>query len=506
MSRLFTRMAVSLLLVLFWGAAAAADYRADIGYTQLQTELGSGTPTGNKVPVTQVEADTKENPDYYTYLPDTLISEFTGKDFSFHIVYKNGSYPTYGISSHATQVGQNFYGNASSIAPGITSINNYLANHWLGSGFLNSGGPQPLTTNARVANHSWVGASSDPAANVDVLKRLDWVINQDEYIQVVAMNNSNGIAPATEPLLGSSFNAIAVGLSSGKSTHGSYALDSLYTNGRTRPDLVAPMGATSYATPVVSAAAALLVEVGHAGGATLSTDPLVQSTTNRNGNTIYNAERSEVVKAALMAGASRTSPNLTNTVTPQGYVVDTNNGLNSSYGAGQLNIYNSYHIIAAGEQNSLQDGGAGFIGRYGFDYDPAFGDLTSSNRTASYYFKPLADGEITASLVWNLDVDANLDSATLYNLGLYLYDLTTSELVGSSTSTADNTQNLWLSLNAGQDYLLQVLALTGDDFRWDYGLAWDISTAVAPVPVPGTVCLLGTGFLVLVGFRRKFRS
>ena len=83
MSRLFTRMAVSLLLVLFWGAAAAADYKADIGYTQLQTELGSGTPTGNKVPVTQVEADTKENPDYYTYLPDTLISEFTGKRLLF---------------------------------------------------------------------------------------------------------------------------------------------------------------------------------------------------------------------------------------------------------------------------------------------------------------------------------------------------------------------------------------------------------------------------------------
>ena len=118
----------------------------------------------------------------------------------------------------------------------------------------------------------------------------------------------------------------------------------------------------------------------------------------------------------------------------------------------------------------------------------------------------MADGEITASLVWNLDVASNLDSATLYNLGLYLYDLTTNQLVGSSTSTADNTENLWLSLTAGEDYLLKVLALTGDNFLWDYSLAWDISTAVAPVPIPGTVYLLGTGFLVLVGFRRKFRS
>ena len=75
---------------------------------------------------------------------------------------------------------------------------------------------------------------------------------------------------------------------------------------------------------------------------------------------------------------------------------------------------------------------------------------------------------------------------------------------------------------ANHNYLLEVLALTAGDFVWDYGLAWDISTAVGQVPIsdpntvpipvfvsvplPGTVYLLSTGFLVLVGFRRKFRS
>ena len=90
-----------------------------------------------------------------------------------------------------------FYGNASSIAPGITSISNYLADHWLVSGFLNTGdAAPPSTTSDRVANHSWIGSFTvseigpiDPAANVDALKRLDWVINRDEYIQVVAMGN-----------------------------------------------------------------------------------------------------------------------------------------------------------------------------------------------------------------------------------------------------------------------------------------------------------------------------
>ena len=59
---------------------------------------------------------------------------------------------------------------------------------------------------------------------------------------------------------------------------------------------------------MVSSAAALLVEVGHNGGNTLSTDPAVTFTTNRNGDTIYNAERSEVVKAALWPGPAAPAP------------------------------------------------------------------------------------------------------------------------------------------------------------------------------------------------------
>ena len=240
MSRLFTRMAVSLLLVLFWGAAAAADYKDDIGYTQLQTELGGNTPTGNGVPVTQVEADvTPTNPDYYSYLPDT--SQFFGKTFTLHRVYKDPLHPVVGTSGHATGVGQLFYG-SSSIAPGITSISNYLADHWLDFGFLNTGSASlPRATSDRVANHSWVGASSDPDVNVEVLKRLDWVIDRDEYIQVVAMGNGGN----NSPLMGSSFNAIAVGLSSGTAGQGSYPLATTPTTpyasaSRTRPDLVAP--------------------------------------------------------------------------------------------------------------------------------------------------------------------------------------------------------------------------------------------------------------------------
>jgi hypothetical protein len=69
------------------------------------------------------------------------------------------------------------------------------------------------------------------------------------------------------PLLGSAFNAIAVGLSNGNHALGSVQLDSVYSFGRPRPDLVASppieYTKTSYATPSVASAAALLVGVGH---------------------------------------------------------------------------------------------------------------------------------------------------------------------------------------------------------------------------------------------------
>ncbi len=344
----------------------------------------------------------------------------------------------------------------------------------------------------------------------NILARLDWVVNRDEYIQVVAMNNGS----TNNPLLGSSFNAIAVGLSNGSAAHGSFPLATTPSTpyasaSRTRPDLVAPAGATSYATPMVASAAALLVAEGHQGGNTLSTDPAVTFTTNRNGDKIYNAERSEVVKAALMAGASRTAAQLATT-----YAVNTANGLNNVYGAGQLNIYNSYNIIAAGEQNSREDllSGSGEIKAVGFDYDPAFGGLNGSNKTGTYIFKALTTGSLAASLVWNLNVTGETasgfdTSATLYNLGLALYDMTSSSEVAYAASLVDNTENLWYTgLTANHAYALEVISLQSTDFLWDYGLAWNITATTTHAPLPPTVYLLGSGIAALVFFRRKQRD
>jgi len=96
---------------------------------------------------------------------------------------------------------------------------------------------------------------------------------------------------------------------------------------------------------MVASAAALLLQAGDNAGLSNGTINL-----ERRGTTIHHAQTSEVIKSVLMAGADRYGM-------AQAYTIDSSNNLDSHYGAGQLNIFNSYNILAAGERNSSQDGG-----------------------------------------------------------------------------------------------------------------------------------------------------
>jgi hypothetical protein len=283
---------------------------------------------------------------------------------------------------------------------------------------------------------------------------------------------------------------------------GSVAAGGIYTAGRTKPDIVVPENNASRATPRVASAAALLIDAAHSNPA-WSTDPAGISATNRNGDVIYNAERVEVIRAALMAGASRQTNNSSSTDIVD-YRVDaadrTANGLDRRFGAGQLNISNSYHIVAAGEQNSVEDfrGGGGLIGAAGFDFDPAFGGYKGSNSTATYFLTPTAGpARLIASLVWNVTVDGgtanNFDgSASLYDLDMMLYDVTNAAnwaVVASSTSPNENTENLWELVEGGRAYAMHIKrGVAQNAFKWDYGLAWQLKQipplAVSPIVLP----------------------
>jgi hypothetical protein len=305
------------------------------------------------------------------------------------------------------------------------------------------------------------------------------VVAIDEFIQCIGLINNASI---NQPLMSSAYNVIAVGKSDGINGIGTTAIDVDYVSGRTRPELVAPKSTSSNATPVVAASAAILMEYGQ-NNPGLSTDPVETSTSNRDGYTIYNTGRSEVIKAVLMAGSDRSTAN-TSTADITDYRIasanQTINGLDSRFGAGQVNVYNSYKIMQAGEQNSDEDLGGGNIGTEGFDYDPSFGGSGDSNTIGSYYFSTGANQKMLfATLAWNIEIDGGnglnfSGSAELYDLDLYLYDITGNQvLLGSSSSAIDNTETIWIPLAAGKDYLLQVVSKSGQGvFNWDYALAW----------------------------------
>lgn len=314
----------------------------------------------------------------------------------------------------------------------------------------------------------------------ELLRRLDWVIETDETVHVVGTKNGTGV---NKNLLAPAYNAVSAGRTDGLHAMGVADIESDYPAGRTRPLIVAPLGSTSSAAAALSSAVALLVETGHASPG-LSTDPVVVATTNRNGDTVYNAERSEVIRAALMAGADRWTRNTTGAdITDyRGASVNrSSNGLDTRFGAGQMNIYNGYHIIQAGEQNSVEDDppGGGLIASRGFDYDPAFGGDGGSNAVGSYHIPTRGSAAVlTATLAWNIDIaggDSDLFSVSgvLHDLDLYLYDETAASiLVAASTANVDNSESLWLPLTAGHSYRLEVT--TKYALQWDYALAWQI--------------------------------
>lgn len=425
-------------------ATLHADYKDDIGYTKLALELGGALPTGSGIGVTQVEVSSGTD-----YLPDTALSEFAGKTFT--PLSGSGT-----ANSHATTVGQLFYGSATSVAPGVTSIHNYDANKWLQTGFLNYGTTSaPLAESQKITNSSWIGTiDSGGAGDVEALRRFDYAIQQSGFLGVIALNNGNpGNVPA---LLGSCYNGISVGLTNGGHSYGTNTADG---SGRTKPDIVAPQGATSFATPIVASTAAMLSQGAPA-----------------------NATKPVTMKAILMAGATKSQfPSWSRSAT---------HPLDAVFGAGQVNVYNSQHILAAGQQAASV---IGTVSRRGWDFG------TTSGGSRLYFFDIPAGGtsSLSAVLTWNRVISGAFPSpsSSLANLTLKLYaasGFTLGSLVDTSASTVDNVEHVWQTSLAPGRYAMEV---TADTAGISYGLAWisvpvvniaaTIPTAAEIGPVPG---------------------
>jgi hypothetical protein len=325
----------------------------------------------------------------------------------------------------------------------------------------------------------------------------------DEYDDYVAVNGTiivsavgNGgqaLSPAT------AYNVIGVAVDDGSSSTGPTS------DGRSKPDITAPGGYTSFSTPLVSGAATLLVQAGQQGygGASPSTETA--------------AVDPRTIKALLLNGA----------VKPAGWGHTPITPLDPRYGAGVLNIYNSFQQLQAGQYSASSTSNTPSVG--GLHPAVAGGNinslqgwnlatLTSSSSADAYdnYVFALPTGpssySLTSTLVWERPDDAS-DANPINNLYLYLYNLTTSTsaAIDMSDSTVDNVQQLYdLGLTPGDIYDIEVFKTGGNlndpgviSYPDTYALAFDF--AAVPEPTSGGM-LLASAIMLLSCTMRGARS
>ncbi len=444
-------------------------------------------------------------------------------------VGSSSSYYQYSVSSHANTVGQNFWG-SNGVAPGVSQVDNYSAS-WFETDVVgiyyspSRGNYVPIATlhNDKIVNQSFInifgaGATQQQELAQEEQSNLNYGAYANYYgtLFVTAVGDgattySNGaFALAVNPP-STAYNGISVsasGLAASNSTNGPTL------TGLSSPDIIAPGTASSYTTPLVSGAAALLVQAG-----------------NQMANT--STTQTQTLKALLMNGADKAS----------NWAPSSGNSLNQNVGAGSLDVYRSYqnleagqHAVSAVNSSSTPITAGTAVPLEGWNFATA----SSTGSNVSHYLLSLpagaTAGHLTATLVWNAQTSlsyARISGTSLYGLAmpsatspggtapspeafnslyLYLYNATTGQLVSQSTSINDNTQTIFESISSlapGDKYDLEVFDAgyqqsTSPSFTLNtsdpYALAWN----VAATPEPAALLLLTVGFVPLI-LRRSAR-
>ena len=467
--RLLSHVLVPLVTLCFVVACSSTVWSTpldDIGLNSLAAELGAAIPNGASVSVTQVEATIASG----AFAPNPA----TFPDKTFNVA------PTpSGFSSHANGVGGNFYGN-NSPAPGITDIDVYEAGEFILNGFIRRDtNAAPEVETQDVQNHSWVGTDAqiaglaDTSGNAqriediarDFVQRVDYVINRDDVTVVAALNN--GSSSSVPLALANAFNAIITGVTDGDHSSGQATFES---PNRQVPHIVAPSNFTSFANPYVSGAAALLID--HA----------------RSDSSLNLADRNEVVRSLLLAGA--TKDEFVAATVATGFNPWSNSAtapLDNHFGAGELNIHQSYDILEAGRHEA----DLGVVGNStGWDLQ------SSATGQQTYFFDIPTDehlDEFSAILTWNREiVDSNPfprfapSAVALNDLDLQLYSVASGtfnldSLLAESTSDG-NVEHIYFSNPLGINAQLgtgaplgegrYAIVVDGGNSAQDYALAF----------------------------------
>jgi hypothetical protein len=392
------------------------------------------TLLGNGVTVAQVEAPADASVPARFEVNPAKANQPTGLFTWISDLGVSSEFPnTNGLESgHANLVGENFYGVTNGVAPGVGHVDNYEANY-----FYNNiiGANSPSAIPARVVNQSFI--FDDPADEQSANQNYDDFAAQFGTIFVSGIAGIHNAPPLAAP--GTSYNGIGVGL------FGAFSVPGPTSDGRCKPDLVAPdaaqapNSAVSYATAYGSGAAAVLL----------------QAATRGDGENDFSAATNLLtIKSLLLNGA----------VKPAGWTNGITTPLDARYGAGVLNIFNSWNQLKGGknsfiESTSVVSGAAHPPGAnssnesslVGWDFNSLPTSL-ASDKINHYYFDATNISALTGTLAWNRQKGAS----GISDLNLFLYDTSNGALVTSSVSAIDNVEHLYVPRLAAGRYDLQV--------------------------------------------------
>ena len=470
----------------FFCLAAVAQDLNLVGLTLLRTVATNVDGTGIRVAQPEggyIEATNWQVKPGTILLPTNRFTYFSASGSSTN--FPNG---VGGESGHAHDVAANFYGQSynpelSGIATNVAHVDNFDADY-----FYNNiiGAVSPANINDAVVNQSFVfdGLTTSQQQLVD----KDYDDYAAQYKTLFVSSVGNGVAESGNGgyscAPGTCYNGLGVGAYRSTPTYpvnpGS-SIGPTLDNGRCKPDITAPAAGTSFSSPQVAGAAAVLMQTGLRGDG---------------GSDTNSAADIRTVKALLLNGA----------VKPMGWTNSNSSPLDARYGAGMLNIFNSYKQLTGGKQGYIVSttvsptGGAhppnvatGTIGTLsGWDYNTNTSGKTPSQFDAvnHYYFNvtnnlPGTKFVATATLVWN----KQYNKTAINNLGLFLYNCANSNLVACSTSLVDNVEHIYKTNLAQGRYDLQVWKAGGSGIvsaAEPYALAFEFFSETLFISKTGT--------------------